>query len=57
MNTTDKIDLFIRENGKNTRDALNIALTRLELCEKDKIFWKEEALENDTNGNAQIKLI
>jgi len=43
MNTSEKINKFISENGGNTRDALNVALARLEACEKDKQFWKEKA--------------
>ncbi len=30
MTVSEQIDQFIAENGGNTRDALNIALTRLE---------------------------
>lgn len=31
MTVSEQIDQFIAENGGNTRDALNVALTRLEL--------------------------
>ena len=47
MTTTEKIDKFIAENGGNARDALNVALARLEACQKDKEFWKEEAKKNE----------
>jgi predicted nucleic acid-binding Zn-ribbon protein len=30
MNVTEKLNLFIKENGGNERDALNISLTRYE---------------------------
>jgi len=45
MTTTEKIDKFIAENGGNERDALNVALARLEACQKEKQFWKKEAQE------------
>ena len=33
MTVSETIDQFIAENGGNTRDALNVALTRLEQME------------------------
>ena len=33
MTVSEKINQFIAENGGNERDALNVALTRLELAE------------------------
>ena len=33
MSVSEQIDQFIAENGGNTRDALNVALTRLEQME------------------------
>lgn len=33
MSVSKKIDQFIADNGGNVRDALNVALTRLELAE------------------------
>jgi hypothetical protein len=33
MSVSEQIDQFIAENGGNTRDALNVALTRLEVLE------------------------
>jgi len=33
MSVAQQIDQFIAENGGNTRDALNVALTRLEQME------------------------
>lgn len=33
MTVSEQIDQFIAENGGNTRDALNVALTRLEQME------------------------
>ena len=47
MNTSEKINKFIDENGGNVRDALNVALARLELSENDKQFWKEKAKKLD----------
>jgi glutamate 5-kinase len=34
MNVSEKINQFISENGGNERDALNIALARLEAAEQ-----------------------
>ena len=33
MTVSEQIDQFSAENGGNTRDALNVALTRLEMAE------------------------
>jgi len=33
MSVSEQIDQFIAENGGNTRDAINVALTRLEQME------------------------
>ncbi len=43
MNTSEIIDKFISENGDNTRDALNVALTKLAFSEKQRQYWKEQA--------------
>lgn len=34
MTVSDKLNQFIAENGGNERDALNVALARLEVAEK-----------------------
>jgi hypothetical protein len=48
---TEKINSFIEQEGKgNIRDALNVALTRLENMTFSRDYWKQEAL----NDIAQI---
>jgi hypothetical protein len=41
MTVSEQIDQFIAENGGNTRDALNVALTRLEAA-LNKVLVLEE---------------
>ena len=48
MTISEQIDQFIAENGGNTRDALNVALTRLEQME-----MKLAAV----RANAQVEII
>lgn len=43
MTVSEQIDQFIAENGGNTRDALNVALTRLEAA-LNKVLVLEERL-------------
>jgi hypothetical protein len=47
MNITEKLNEFIAANGGSERDALNVALTRLEISEQ---FVRElrEIIKNDT---------
>lgn len=45
---TEQIDKFIAENGGNTRDALNVALARLE-ASKITIEYLKESLDNAEN--------
>jgi len=46
MSVPEQIDQFIAENGGNTRDALNMALTRLEAA-LNKVLVLEERLKQE----------
>lgn len=46
MTISEQIDQFITENGGNTRDALNVALARLELA-LNQVLTLEERLNQD----------
>lgn len=46
MSITEKIDQFIAENGGNTRDALNVALARLEAAEAKILEEVDSGLED-----------
>jgi hypothetical protein len=46
MSVAQQIDQFIAENGGNTRDALNVALTRLEAA-LNKVLVLEERLKQE----------
>lgn len=47
MNVTEQINKFVEENGGNERDALNVALTRLD--------QKQRAIELHEAEIAQLK--
>lgn len=42
MSVSEQIDQFIAENGGNTRDALNVALARLDLAQREIQSLKDE---------------
>jgi hypothetical protein len=46
MSVSEQIDQFIAENGGNTRDALNVALTRLETA-LNKVLILEERFKKE----------
>jgi hypothetical protein len=46
MSVSETIDQFISQNGGNTRDALNVALTRLEAA-LNKVLILEERLQQE----------
>lgn len=52
MTVSEQIDQFIAENGGNTRDALNVALTRLELA-LNKVLILEEILKREQEENKE----
>ena len=56
MSVAQQIDQFIAENGGNTRDALNVALTRLEAA-LNKVLVLEERLAQEQSMSSiyQVK--
>lgn len=52
MSVSEQIDQFISENGGNTRDALNVALTRLEAA-LNKVLVLEERLNQEQEENEE----
>lgn len=52
MTVSEQIDQFIAENGGNTRDALNVALTRLELA-LNKVLDLEERFNQEQEENKE----
>ena len=52
MTVSEQIDQFIAENGGNTRDALNVALARLEAA-LNKVLVLEERLKQDQEENEE----
>lgn len=56
MTVSEQIDQFIAENGGNTRDALNVALTRLEAA-LNKVLVLEERLAQEQSMSSiyQVK--
>lgn len=53
MTISEQIDQFIAENGGNTRDALNVALTRLEVA-LNKVLILEEMLKQEQATSIEI---
>ena len=52
MSVSEKINQFIAENGGNERDALNVALTRLELATEQLEYLKKGIEEIDIPDQA-----
>jgi len=52
MTVSEQIDQFIAENGGNTRDALNVALTRLEAA-LNKVLILEERFNQEQEENQE----
>lgn len=52
MTVSEKINQFIAENGGNERDALNVALTRLELANEQLEYIKRDIKAIDIPDNA-----
>lgn len=52
MTVSEKINQFIAENGGNERDALNVALTRLELATEQLEYLKKAIEEIDISDEA-----
>jgi len=55
MSVSEQIDQFIAENGGNTRDALNVALTRLEAA-INKVLVLEERLKQEQETDVVIEI-
>jgi hypothetical protein len=55
MTVSEKIDQFIAENGGNTRDALNVALTRLERA-LNKVLILEERLKQEQSMSSVYEI-
>ena len=52
MTVSEQIDQFIAENGGNTRDALNVALCRLEAA-LNKVLILEEKFNQEKEENEE----
>lgn len=55
MTVSEQIDQFIAENGGNTRDALNVALARLEAA-LNKVLVLEERLKQEQETDVVIEI-
>ncbi len=53
MTVSEQLEKFIAENGGNERDALNVALARLELAEKQ---LSDDAWRIDSEAMAKVML-
>lgn len=56
-NVSSKIDKFIAENGGNTRDALNVALARIELLQNEKTAILELYDDSESIGSLSAKIV